>query len=202
VKATARTAEEAFHASGKPLPFHLRDFWSWSACDLVSNALRGVLAEFLVSRALEGEVVSRLEWDACDLRTDSGFKIEVKSAAYVQSWTQTRPADIRFGIGPTKGWNAATNTYAPERRRSADLYVFALLHHQDRATLDPMNVDQWTFFLLPTAVLNERCGEQKGIGLKALLRLGPRKAVFGDLAEALAEAEADWSSSRKELRMG
>jgi hypothetical protein len=38
-----------------------------------------------VSRALEGEVVSRLEWDACDLRTGSGFKIEVKSAAYVQA---------------------------------------------------------------------------------------------------------------------
>jgi len=39
-------------SGGERLPFGMEDFWRWSASDLLSNALRGVLAEFIVARAL------------------------------------------------------------------------------------------------------------------------------------------------------
>ena len=55
----------------------LLDFWSWSASDLVSNATRGRLAEFIVANALGVESGIREEWAAYDLATATGIKIEV-----------------------------------------------------------------------------------------------------------------------------
>ena len=44
-----KTGDENFTASGNPLNLKLLDFWKWSVSDLVSNATRGILAEFLVA---------------------------------------------------------------------------------------------------------------------------------------------------------
>lgn len=58
------------------------DFWRWAHSDFLSNAQRGVLAEYIVGTALNCLKKKRLEWDAHDFVTDGGIKIEVKSAAY------------------------------------------------------------------------------------------------------------------------
>jgi hypothetical protein len=34
---------------------------------------------------------------------------------------------------------------APDAKRQADVYVFALLAHEDRTTIDPLDLDQWKF---------------------------------------------------------
>jgi hypothetical protein len=79
-----KSGDERFEGSAAPPGLTLADFWSWSASDLVSNATRGVLAEYIVASALglayQREV--RAQWDAFDLLFD-GIKIEVKSAAYL-----------------------------------------------------------------------------------------------------------------------
>lgn len=130
----------------------------------------------------------RVEWDAYDLRTTSGIKIEVKASGYVQSWTQRQASVPSFSIGPKRGWDAATNAYATDLGRAADVYVFALHAHLDRTSLDPLDVAQWQFLVLRTTVLNERCAMQKRIGLRALRSLGPREASFEGLKVAI-EAE-------------
>jgi hypothetical protein len=56
-------------------------FWRWAYSDFLSNAQRGVLAEYIVGTALNCLKEKRLEWDAHDLVTEDGIKIEVKSAA-------------------------------------------------------------------------------------------------------------------------
>jgi hypothetical protein len=180
-----KTGCEQFRNGSQPLPFDLLSFWQWSASDLVSNALRGRLAEFLVARALGIADNVRAEWDAFDLRSASGATIEVKSAAYLQTWAQKRISAISFDIAPTRFWDAATNVIASEPRRQADLYVFALLGHQDKATLDPMDVGQWIFFVLATAVLNARLPAQKQLGLIGLRSLGSVECAFGQLREAI-----------------
>jgi len=43
------------------------------------------LAEYLVATVLGLNQGVRNEWDAYDLETEAGLKIEVKSAAYIQS---------------------------------------------------------------------------------------------------------------------
>ncbi len=183
-----RTGSEQFHVSGQALGFDVLDFWRWSSSNLVGNALRGVLAEYLVARALDLTAGCRMEWDACDLRTPDGLAIEVKSAAYVQSWKQTRASRIVFGIQPSFGWDAATNTSFAERRRTADVYVFCLLHHTDAHTLDPLDLQQWTFHVLPTAVLDRRMPQQKTISLSALRALEPIACGFDGLADAVRKA--------------
>ena len=47
-----KSGAEPFHASGNNLGFDMQMFWQWAVSDLVSNTARGVLAEFLVARAL------------------------------------------------------------------------------------------------------------------------------------------------------
>jgi hypothetical protein len=125
------------------------------------------------------------EWNAYDVLTKTGLKIEVKSAAFVQNWHQKAPSKIRFGIHPTKGWDASTNIFSPEIKRQADVYIFALLSHQDRATIDALNVAQWDFYVLLTSSLNTKSLSQKTISLGALQKLNPVKAKFGEISKAI-----------------
>src|SRR5689334_1809608 len=74
----------------------VRDFWAWALGDLRLNANRGMLAQFLVARAV-GDVRPRDDgWGNFDVLTPEGIKVEVKSSGYLQSWRQTRPSRIVF----------------------------------------------------------------------------------------------------------
>ena len=102
------------------------DFWSWAYSDILSNRNRSVFAEFLVASALGITDNPRIEWDAVDLRYQD-ISIEVKSAAYIQSWKQEKLSSIIFDISKKKSWDAETNQVFRESVRSADMYVFCLL---------------------------------------------------------------------------
>src|SRR5437899_2124650 len=78
---TRKSGNERFRNHSMDLDFNLLDFWQWSASDLASNALRGRLAEYLVAKALGITDGVRSEWDPYDLRSPSGVRLEVKSAA-------------------------------------------------------------------------------------------------------------------------
>jgi hypothetical protein len=182
---TPRSGTEAFHNGGENLGFDVLAFWRWSASDLVGNALRGVLAEFLVARALGLPTDVRTEWDACDLRMSDGRRLEVKSAAYLQSWSQRSHSTISFDIALKRGWDAATTSSAPVACRSADVYVFALLAHQDKTTLDALDVSQWRFYVLAARQLDEAYPTQKRIGLHSLERLAPAPFEYSQIRDAV-----------------
>ena len=180
--------DEPFHAEGNRLGFDLRDFWQWSASDVVSNATRGVVAEYLVAQALGVAVGNvREEWAAFDLELPNGTRIEVKSAAYIQSWYQKELSIISFGVRKTRAWDKKTNTQSEEKRRQADVYVFALLAHTDQNTLDPLDVCQWQFFVLPTVTLDRRERSQESITLPSLHKL-TRAITFSEIGSAVEEA--------------
>lgn len=164
----------------------IAEFWKWSSSDLLSNATRGIFAEYIVSLALGAAMDGgRKEWDAFDVLTADGIKVEVKSSAYVQSWEQKSHSKIVFGIGPTKCWDAETNVYAKEIRRQADVYVFALLTCKDRKTADPLNMENWEFYVLPTSVLNDRLPLQKTLSLSRLVSLAERPVDIFALRDAV-----------------
>jgi hypothetical protein len=179
---------EQFHSGGVVPGANVYDFWRWAYSDLASNATRGVVAEFVVGTALGCIDRGRLEWDIADLCTAAGVHIEVRSAAYVQSWEQARPSKIRFGIRPTRGWDARTNTYAPDLKRHSHVYVFALLHHTVRETLDPLDLDQWEFHVVATAQLDAAVGPQRTITLARLVKLGAVRVPFVGLRAAVEAA--------------
>ncbi len=97
------------------------DLWRWSASDLLSNATRGVLAEFIVGRALRAESKIRSEWDPYDLTTPDGITVEVKSSACIQGWHQDEPSRVSFGIAPARAWGSETNSLAGKVKRLANL---------------------------------------------------------------------------------
>lgn len=186
--ASPRSAEEPFTATGQPPGFKLGEFWQWQGSDLLSNAQRGILAEFIVAKALGCAPPVREEWAACDATTADGIKVEVKSSANLQSWEQKRPSQIRFTIRPTRHWDYDKNSWADDAQRQAQVYVFCVFAARDKATANPVDLDQWEFYVLASSVLNERVPGQKDIGLASLLALNPRRATFATLGGAVAEA--------------
>lgn len=180
-----RSGQEPFLSSGQVLsrPQYLLDFWQWSASDLLVNTVRSLIAEYLVALAVGVADTPRVEWDPYDLKTPAGLKIEVKSSARFQSWLQTRPSPIEFDIAKKQLIDAA-NQPVGEARRHADIYVFCLLDHVE-APLDPLNLDHWTFYILPTAVLDARMPEQKKVRLSSLQALHPEQTRFEDLKETI-----------------
>ena len=142
IKASTKTGKESLTNNGENTNYDLFDFWRWSVSDILSNATRGRFAEFVVGTAvgLNPENL-RDEWDAYDLTTDNGIKIEVKSSAYIQSWNQKRFSAISFSIKPARYWDAKTNITS-EPTRHADLYVFCHLKHKDQNTIEPLKMEQ------------------------------------------------------------
>jgi hypothetical protein len=185
IAVSRKTGDESFRAKGKLLENKLLGFWQWACSDLSSNTMRGILAEYIVAYELGIATNTRREWDAYDLTTKDGVKLEIKSASYLQTWAQPKLSKILFDIAPTKGWNASTNEYSSEIKRQADVYVFCLLHHQEKSTLDPLDLDLWTFYLLPTSVLDSNKPNQKTIGLSALLKLNPAQVSFGEISSSI-----------------
>ena len=167
-----KTGSEDFHAGGVPLGFDLLNFWQWSTSDLVNNVNRGVLAEYIVARAVDGSGAGiRDPWATFDITTPTGIRIEVKSSSYVQSWAQDRLSSISFQIPETIAWDSETGDYEAESRRQADVYVFAVLAHKDQATVDQLDLAQWEFYVLSTAELDEHFGSQKSVALNRLKSL-------------------------------
>lgn len=176
-----KSGGETLHQNGRVFNCDLLDFWRWSASDLMSNATRGVLAEWIVARALGIEQSVRVEWDAFDLLTPSGISIEVKSGAYLQSWAQAKLSNIRFDIRPTQ-----LEYERGEAKRRAQIYVFCLLTHREQATVDPLNLEQWKFYVIASDALDREFGTQKTVALSVLLEKQPLKAKFDELAACVA----------------
>ncbi|RRN76408.1 hypothetical protein EIM50_24845, partial [Pseudoxanthomonas sp. SGD-10] len=137
IQATIKSGQERLRYNDKALEFSLLDFWCWSVSDLLSNATRGRFAEFIVATATNiDKTVIRDEWSAYDIETPDGIKLEIKSAAYLQSWFQSSLSRISFSIKPAHHWESFTNKLSPEKKRHADVYVFCLLHHENKQTVD------------------------------------------------------------------
>jgi hypothetical protein len=187
LQATIKSGREHLTLDDKQLSFTLLDFWRWSVSDILSNATRGRFAEFIVAAAMNmDQTLLRDEWSAYDLESPDGIKIEVKSAAYIQSWFQRNLSKISFSIKPSLHWDSLTNTQSLEKKRHADVYVFCLLHHDDKLTVDPLNMNHWEFYVLGTNEIDDYPRSQHSITLKSLQ--GLTKAIsYDQLSESIRE---------------
>jgi len=127
----------------------------------------------------------REEWDTYDLQTKNGLKIEIKSSSYLQSWEQKELSKIIFGIKPTGESQSKTTL----RSRKSDIYIFCVLAHKEKNSVDPLNLSQWDFYILETKTLNEKIPNQKTITLSSLLRLNPLCVKYNKLNEEISKIE-------------
>ncbi|WP_338870150.1 hypothetical protein WBJ53_21990 [Spirosoma sp. SC4-14] len=185
IKATIKSGQEQLTYNNKPLDCSLLDFWRWSVSDILSNATRGRFAEFIVATATNiDKTTVRDEWAAYDLETSDGIKLEIKSAAYVQSWFQRAFSKISFSTKAALHWDSLTNKQSSEKKRYADIYVFCLLYHKNKLTVDPLNMNHWEFYIMATKELNEYTRSQHSITLKSLQRL-TNSVPYGKLYETI-----------------
>ena len=143
--------------------------------------MRGVFAEFIVASDIGVTRKPRVGWDAYDLETPSGIKVEVKSSAYLQSWYQKIYSRICFNIRPTRRYDGSTNELDTDVKRQADVYVFCLLEEKDKNKVNPLDLNQWIFYILLTSDLDKAFPTQKSIGLPGLRSLNPRKVKYGQI---------------------
>lgn len=179
---TRRDEMESFRGAGERDALTVLDFWQWSASDLLTNLQRSRLAEYLVAKALGVATGIRSEWEPYDVKSTDGITVEVKASGYVQSWRQRVPSRPTFGIGPTRRYDEQAFAYSTDARRQAEVYVFALLSEHDPKKVNPLDLDQWRFYVVSTVELDRRVPGQQTISLNRLEKLGAAAVRFSDLA--------------------
>jgi len=51
-----------------------------------------------------------------------GTKVEVKSAAHLQSWHQDALSSIGFSDAKSQTWDPSTNEFSVDKKRQSDVY--------------------------------------------------------------------------------
>lgn len=138
---SASKHRQALHGHDAPAGT-IVDFWRWAYSDLMGNTTRGVFAEWLVARLLDLPATARVEWDACDLVTPEGVRIEVKCGAYRQRWHSHHPVSkIVFTGLRARSWSP-DGGYSPAPSFNADLYAFCVQTQIDIARWDALDLSQ------------------------------------------------------------
>jgi hypothetical protein len=170
----------------KGLTATVADFWRWAFSDLRDNTTRGVLAEFLVAKAVGDDRGVRIGWDNFDAQAADGTTVEVKCSAFLQSWTQKHHSELVFGRLSAREFDASRNEYSLEPRVRADVFVFAIQTQRDPSAYDMLDISSWQFWVVDAGTIRERAGKTVGIGWVRQNAIGP--LAYSDLAEAIRRA--------------
>jgi hypothetical protein len=162
------------------------DFWRWACSDLRDNTTRGILAEFLVAKAVGDGRSLRVGWDNFDVRAPEGTKIEVKCSAYLQSWAQKRLSDLNFGHLTGREFDWTLGVYGVGVRVRADVFVFAVQTQREPVAYNMLDISQWEFWVAGADTIREQAGKTVGIGWVRKHATGP--VPHDGLAEAIRVA--------------
>lgn len=160
---------EAFSYNGEESDMTILDFWRWHFSELYN--MQNTIAEFIVARALGlTEAYNAGDWTLFDMEYRSK-RIEVKETSYMHAWqTDDEPKSQVRTFGITKAYEKyQDNTSAFERQN--DIYVFCLNTGETRETANPLKLENWEFYVVPTSVINEQCGNAKTISLSRLRKI-------------------------------
>lgn len=183
----------------------ISDFWAWAMSRLMADGPRGDLAEFIVNTALGSDLtIPKRGWGEHDIDY-RGMGIEVKCSSVLQEWVRSTPSKPIWGCAKTMSCDVELQgdeyIYVGRKpgdfpRRRSDVYVFCLFNEPDREKADPADFSQWQFYIVPTAVLNERLGDQRQISLQGLERIEALQCNYSKL-KATIDAVIDKISTAK-----
>lgn len=156
---------EKFRLYGRELDFSVQDFWSFQFSNLVD--ILGYVAEFLVAKALRKDIPDNCNgWTVYDLNY-RGKRIEVKATSYWQSWKKGHAISEQRTFSIRKTYVDYQNNKS-EKERQNDIYIFCLDKGRDEKSSNPLNLENWAFFIVPTSVINDSFGDQKVLSLKKI----------------------------------
>ena len=166
-----------------------------TSSDLRENVLRGILAEFLVAKAIGAARTMRVGWDNFDVLTPTGVRLEVKSSAYLQSWSQKRLSTIRFSGLTGRSWDPKAGE-TNHREIRAGVFVFAVQTCRDPELYDALDVKQWAFYVASADAVQTNGARSVGLGF-----LDSHAVVLLGLEDFAAEVNAVGDASQQ-LRRG
>lgn len=180
------TGKTPFTSSGKELGFTMSDFWEYQYTNIWD--MQEYIAEFLVGKALRIDHPMNTDgWTLYDLEY-RGKRIEVKETSYYHSW-QEKWYEGRVSPVRTFDIHKSYSSYkdnTSELKRNNDIYVFCLNTGVDRETSNPLCMENWEFYVVPTSVINAECKDQKSVSL-GRIRQFAKACRFEELREVIDE---------------
>lgn len=158
------TGTEPFTVNNQPTGMTIADYWRWSS-NPHDRSFRSSLAQFIVSASLDAA-----EGRKCDVITKDGLRIVVKTTSYNHSADPDSPDHVRFDLEPFD--------------TVSDIHVFCVCKTLI-ADEDPINLDLWDFYVVPTAVVDDELLWQKSITLPKLTDLHPYFCDYYGLPDAV-----------------
>lgn len=159
----------------------VNDFVKWAYGNLLNNTTRAVVGEYLVHKALDSSTKQRIDWDAYDILY-KGFKIEVKSSGYLQTWNKEgQYSKINFDISKKDPWISEKNQYFGKKCRYSDLWVFCVHLEKGITRANSLDESQWEFYCVTSEWLNQEFCDQKSVGLSILHKKGINPVSFDKL---------------------
>lgn len=159
-----------FIFNDKEMNFGIIDFWKQKYSNIYN--MQEVIAEFLVEKALGLDKSFNSDyWTLYDI-SYRNYRIEIKETGYYHPWNENGKISLQRTFGITMA-NSKYEEKEIENKfeRQNDIYVFCLNTGNTKETSNPMNINNWLFYIVPTSVINEQCGNNKTISLNRVKEL-------------------------------
>lgn len=165
------------------------EFWRWHFSEIFD--LQSKIAEYIVGKALglkEAENVGI--WTLYDMKYREK-RIEIKETSYYHAWqTDEEPKSQQRSFGITKAYDDYTKEDSAYRRQS-DIYVFCLNTGNTRTDSNPLMLEHWEFYIIPTYLIDEQCKSGKTISLSRVKKLAG-KVSYNELKNDIDKLIDDW----------
>jgi hypothetical protein len=181
---TTKTGTEVFTSNGKPTGMDILDFWKWNKSNLLEKKTRNELARFIVARALDNGSPVKEKFPSWELESSSGKRLSVRSDAFYENGKIKKNSQLKFSILGHMG-DKNTPGFTGFQRRWSDVFIFSVLITKDPEMVDPLDLDQWNFYVVPTRVLDEKDRNSSHITLGALLGIDHTVCKFHELKKAI-----------------
>ncbi|MBR6223216.1 MAG: hypothetical protein IKQ71_07245 [Lachnospiraceae bacterium] len=132
------------------------ELWQWYFSDLFD--IKAVLVEYLVSKALGFESPYNIGYWTAHRLVYRGKVIDLRVTSYVRSLL------LEDAMGSfVKSIDI--------RSKESDLYIFCMNTGKTYKDADPLNINNWRFYVIPTWYLKAECGKNKSIHHTKVQRL-------------------------------
>lgn len=184
---TLLSGSDSFKIGDQAAGFTVEDFWRFQFSNVWE--MQDEVAEFIVAKALGQELPhNKNGWTLWDI-TYKGKRIEVKTSAYYHSWRSDGKVSEQRAFSITKAYTRYKDPTS-EFKRQNDIYVFCLNTGTTQESSNPLVLDNWRFFVIPTATINLLCKNNKTISLKRVAKISktPNGVSFAGLKSAVDDA--------------
>ncbi len=156
------SGHEQFTLDGNPAGFSVLDYWAFQHSNIWD--VQEEIAEFIVAKALGQDMqYNKNGWTLSDMNY-RGKRIEVKETGYYHSWRTDGKVSQQRTFGITKAYSRYKDNTS-EFKRQNDIYVFCLILGETKEASNPLVLENWRFWVIPTSTINSLCGDNKTISL-------------------------------------